>query len=76
MTKVFTIITFNDKTGDQELTMKLTLKKPIEGETFEERKAYVSKLASKEARSNRYAVQWKEPFGCGSMEGYLHVSGA
>lgn len=72
MTKKIIITTFNEKTGDQELTMSLTLKNPIDGNTFKERKEYVQPIAKKQTSSKKYIVQWKDPFGVGGMEGYSH----
>lgn len=51
--------------GDLELSMKMGLRKPIEGSTFEEQKTYVQKLLKKEPgmEGRAYTVCWKDEAG-------------
>jgi hypothetical protein len=72
MSKVINVVQFDDK-NNQSIAMKLTMKKDIEGESFEERSAYVKKILAKDEhlKGKTYYVSWKEYFGY--VEGFLNA---
>ncbi len=61
MGKTITLITFK-KNGSHDLIMNLGLKKPIEGETYAQRKKYVKKLLDKNGHAkDNYCASWTGP---------------
>ena len=74
MIKKIIVTTFNEKTNDQEFSMYLTLRTPVEGNTFIERKHYIIKMLSKRFDDQKYMVQWKDPFNNGALVGFLVIN--
>lgn len=56
--------------GSLDMTMNVTMKKPIEGETFAQRRAKVAAVLDRDelSRTNDYAASW---VWAGNKEGFI-----
>lgn len=68
-TKKLKVITFDDE-GNQSLVATMTLRKPIDGEKFKDRKSWVKRLLDANGYlGKKYFAQWKGEYDL--EEGYL-----